>query len=384
MEQRLTLVYKSVKPQYAVDSCLLLEACALYFDNVDMQFVAQLKLKNIGTEKINAVIVELLCFNSFGYEVQKCSYQYDRLSVGKGQIFGVKNAIPLGKEKINKYAVCIKAIAFENGTVKEVDTAIRYSHLPESKELRLEGDLREQYKRDLVKLGFKTTVSYQPQRADGLWQCVCGSWQKDNDLCITCQSEYKALVDALSRGLVENHLSEHNETERKNRIYSEAQNKTSSVWSSEKDLLEAVSMLASIRGWRNANELMLECEQRLQDIKEQKQIEEEHMQQRKRRKKTWSLITFVVIGLLVIIGIAVVPDQKYNAAVSMMHHGEYEKAIATFNEIKTYRDSAEKIKLCKNNQNFLNNFSVMPGMYVWDTQKDAKYNLNRIGKNVAK
>ena len=70
MEQRLTLIDKITNPQYAEGSPLLLEACALYLDNVEKQCIAQLKWKNIGNQVIQAILIDLVCFDAFGHVVK--------------------------------------------------------------------------------------------------------------------------------------------------------------------------------------------------------------------------------------------------------------------------------------------------------------------------
>ena len=188
MEQRLTLLEKATQPLYAPESPLLLEASALYVDNWDKQCIAQLKWKNIGEKAINAVMVELKCFDSFGHEVNTKQYQYNRLSASKGQQFGNKDAIPLEADKLSKCTVFLTAISFADGTVQELPAPMEFKPLPDNKPLDLTGKLLEQYKRDLIKQKITTTVRFQPQSTDSLWQCTCGSWQMNGSVCLACSA----------------------------------------------------------------------------------------------------------------------------------------------------------------------------------------------------
>ena len=209
MEQRLTLLEKETKPQYVPDCLLLMEACALYYDNLENQCVAQLKFRNIGKKVINAVEVVLKCFDSFGREGGAKKYIYDRISVKHGQQFGGRNAILLAENNLRTFVVTISAIAFEDGTVKMYSTPVEYRLLPESKPLDLSTNLLEQYKRDLFEHHINTTVSFIPQIIEGLWQCVCGSWQMDDDECVMCSTSRIVLNIQTDKVVLEQRLNEY-------------------------------------------------------------------------------------------------------------------------------------------------------------------------------
>ena len=56
--QRLGILMKKADVQYAEGSPILLEACALYRDNVTNSCIAQLKWKNIDSHQIRAIMID--------------------------------------------------------------------------------------------------------------------------------------------------------------------------------------------------------------------------------------------------------------------------------------------------------------------------------------
>lgn len=71
----------------------------------------------------------------------------------------------------------------------------------------------------------------------------------------------------------------------------------------------------------------------------------------KLNSKTIKIAIIAVVAIvLLIVGITVIgPMQKYNSALSLMDEGKYEEAIAAFEKMDGYKDSADKILQCKYN-----------------------------------
>ena len=57
-------------------------------------------------------------------------------------------------------------------------------------------------------------------------------------------------------------------------------------------------------------------------------------------------IIAVIIAFIVILNTVIIPNGKYNSAVSLMQKGEYEEAIAAFEAMDGYKDSEDQIKNC--------------------------------------
>ena len=70
-------------------------------------------------------------------------------------------------------------------------------------------------------------------------------------------------------------------------------------------------------------------------------------------------IIAVIIAFIVILNTVIIPNGKYNSAVSLMQKGEYEEAIAAFEAIDGYKDSEDQIKNCIKNVKYNSAVSLM-------------------------
>lgn len=217
-DQRLEVLMKKAEAQYASGSPILLEASALYLDRGTNNCIAQLKWKNIGSRPIKAVMIELVCYDAFNQKLEPVHFQYDGLLVTQGSEFGNKTPIMIKNNKVVKYDVLIKAVSFSDETIWRSEEDSVFETLPESKPQKLEGETLDQLKRDLSKQGNKNASSFSPQRAMGLWQCGCGSWQYVDSPCLKCRITQKALEDASAESVLAKHLIAYKEEQEKLRI----------------------------------------------------------------------------------------------------------------------------------------------------------------------
>ena len=70
----------------------------------------------------------------------------------------------------------------------------------------------------------------------------------------------------------------------------------------------------------------------------------------KKRKKAFAIgtpIVCAVIAFIIVLNTVIIPNVKYNSAVSLMQKGEYEEAIAAFEAMDGYKDSEDQIENCK-------------------------------------
>jgi len=114
----------------------------------------------------------------------------------------------------------------------------------------------------------------------------------------------------------------------------------------------AIEKLETIRGWKNADELIYEYKNKIEELKaeaERQRIEDEKRVKRNRIIGAVGLAAIAaVIGIIVFINSFVIPNNKYKDAISLMENGEYSKAICEFTELEGYKDSAVKIIECNN------------------------------------
>lgn len=116
-------------------------------------------------------------------------------------------------------------------------------------------------------------------------------------------------------------------------------------YSGKSDTENALEKLNSIKGWKNADELIKECEKRLAEI----ELNEKKNQQKARIKKR-IIIASVITGCVIITAgiiyyVATIPARKYDDAMTRWKNGEYNYACNILAEIPDYKDSAKAMKL---------------------------------------
>ncbi len=150
-----------------------------------------------------------------------------------------------------------------------------------------------------------------------------------------------------------NKLAVKAEEDRKNRIYNHAC--ALMVNEDSQSLKIAIVKFKQIPGWRDADEKILECDKRLEEIKKQIEIAMLAAEKRRRKAIKISAICLGIIALVIVIAIvlntviipAIEENQSYNNAISLMDDGKYEEAIEAFEALDGYKDSQSKIENCK-------------------------------------
>ncbi|MBQ9950271.1 MAG: TIR domain-containing protein, partial [Clostridia bacterium] len=147
---------------------------------------------------------------------------------------------------------------------------------------------------------------------------------------------------------------------RKDRILSEG--KSNMVGNRVSKLEEAIRLFQSISGWRNADEQVDICQRKIEEIKAKQEadrlererraeIARKEAERRAKRNKKIAIITTpivcAVIAFIIVLNVVIIPNGKYNDAVALMNSGKYTEAIAAFEELDGYKDSANQIANCK-------------------------------------
>lgn len=136
------------------------------------------------------------------------------------------------------------------------------------------------------------------------------------------------------------------EEDRKNNIYTEAVNKY--ISESSKEVKEAERLFYSISGWRDSDEYLIKCKDKISELQQQEAIREEIC--KRRNKKIISVIAIVGICVGLIIGSyyffqrEIVPQNIYNSAIQNIQQGDYEAAIEKLKTIMDYKDAMQQIK----------------------------------------
>lgn len=106
----------------------------------------------------------------------------------------------------------------------------------------------------------------------------------------------------------------------------------------------AISVLEPIAGRKEADEMISACKQKIEKLEQKR---EQNVKVVKKVAKIVVPIVVVVIAFLVVLTKVIIPNGKYNDAIALMEAGQYEEAIAAFDAMDGYKDSAEKIEECK-------------------------------------
>lgn len=111
------------------------------------------------------------------------------------------------------------------------------------------------------------------------------------------------------------------------------------------DIEQAINQFKTIPGWKDADEKVVECQQKIELIK--REDEEKRIQDKKEKKiRTKKIIIGSSIGaaiaaVLVLLFTVIIPTINYNKVDSLLAAGEYEAAMEGFRELN-YKDSYEK------------------------------------------
>ena len=147
---------------------------------------------------------------------------------------------------------------------------------------------------------------------------------------------------------------------RKDKIYNEAKEKM--VGSVTENYEKAISVFQSISGWKDTDEQIVICQQKIAEIKdeeERQRIEQQHREEadriaRTRRKNKFFgfLLSLASIALFAVAVFLVyhhfwIPAKKYSDAKLLMDSGNYTHAIEVFRELGKYKDSEQQIITCQ-------------------------------------
>ena len=124
---------------------------------------------------------------------------------------------------------------------------------------------------------------------------------------------------------------------------------------------EAIDLFKKIPGWKDSNELILQCQKNIEDInkaKEEARIEKERKaeqarikaKERANRIKKIAIIVLPIVvlifALIIVYGVVIKPQIKYNNALDLMAENNFERAISIFEDLGKYKDCSDKISEC--------------------------------------
>ena len=313
-------ILKQTIPYYQQGAPLLLEAHAVYEDTATGMLIAQLKWRNLSHQTVQAVNVTLHCKDSFGATLEASTYQYIDVSAAPQGIFGSQNAITLVSERTRLCEVTITGVSFADGSIWSATREDTCKALPAGKFQTLSGALLSQFERDVADRGFSTAVKFTPQTYGDLWQCGCGSWQKqDDDTCTSCKATMTQLAELSEPVALAGRLAAYQQQLEDNRIAKEK---------------------ADAEKKAKAEAERVEQEKRNEALRKEQAAAQ--TKAKKRNILIAAVLTVAVAAVLVFTQV-IQPKQKYEAAVALMESGQYEEASAAFAELGQYSDAAERV-----------------------------------------
>ena len=303
MSERYSKLFALPENLYASGSPVVIAAGALLKDNQTGKVLAQLKIRNIGTKSVKAAKVCIRPLDTVGSPLgAEIEYQYLDLSADRNGEFGTKAPISLPDATTRSFSASVAEVIFSDNTVWK---ATGSPWEPLSAPATLDGALKD---RELVKqyhIKFGADCKYEPNVQKDLWYCACGALnRKEETICQRCKKSASSLL--------------------------------------------SVDMEA------------LKKERDVRIAAEQQKAAEEKVAADAKAKKTMKL-AMIVVPIVVVATIAAVlisnvikKNQEeaarleaYNAAVAMVEAGQYDEAIAAFEALGEYEDSAKQIELAK-------------------------------------
>ena len=145
------------------------------------------------------------------------------------------------------------------------------------------------------------------------------------------------------------------EIARKDTILSEGKSKMSGEVISNYE--SAIKLFESISGWKDADEKVYDCQKKIEKIKakaEAERLEKERKAEiarkeaeriAKRNKKIAIITTPIVcaiIAFIIVLNTVIIPNGKYNDAITLMDAGKLDEAYSAFIELGDYKDASEK------------------------------------------
>lgn len=348
-------------------------------DNSDyLSFVAW----NNSTKQLRSVYFDVKVLDDTGDIINECNCVYQSLSVAPGECLPLETKFALNTNVAHKVEFhCTKA-SFHDDTVWRFDdnkvygltaqTTISAGDFPRFK--ALQSKIVEE-----TKLGLDDTI-YQPIFEDDYVQCLCGYPFDLQNGCWHCGASAEKIQEIFSFDVLEAYETDHIckiaeerynamdklVTQVKNDVFEKAkkQIKKNTLESYE----EGIALLASIPGWKNADEQIVACQNKIEEMKaqaeaerieqerkaEEKRLERERQEEQERQEKirrtkrakkitgiTLSSVAAVTIFLVLLFKL-IIPESNYGKASALMESGNYFEASEVFKALGDYKDSKDK------------------------------------------
>lgn len=163
------------------------------------------------------------------------------------------------------------------------------------------------------------------------WVCACGQVNVGRGTCCECNSKRELL----------------RANEDDSKLISSADDWSESIYQKAVELAadegnaaalsQAADLFKQIPGWKDSDQLLANCNAKIADIKAKSS---------RKTKKTTAIIGAIVVvaaAIALFVVNVVIPDGKYNDAIGLANNGQYDEAVAAFQELGDYKDSKAQI-----------------------------------------
>lgn len=292
-------VYQMNDRLYMEGSPIILENGALLKHPQNGQIFAQLRFKSISPDRIAALKVLIHCLDSADRSLgEPISHEYLDLNVGRDQVFGENQPIYLPDPSTRSFTIEVAEVIFADKHLWNADGKA-YITLPAPNPLENnlhDFELQKQYKMEIC-----PQAQYVYFETSDLWYCACGAVNHDDEqYCHACGTE-RQKMKILDPEVLKEHTKE--------RVVKEMDQQAA-----EKAQEEARRTIAKARNIKIA--------------------------------KIAVPVVIVIIAVLIVTQ-TVIPNVRYNSAVSLMDEGNYTEAITAFENLGDLKDSKDKIAECK-------------------------------------
>lgn len=283
---------------------------------------AKVKFMNVQPEQIKAVSFDIICYGIIRNEIGRIeNYTIGNLEVDRNECFADSEIINIENNDTMAVDVILKSATAQNGQTWTNDEHESFKlPLKQNNISSYMGRYFEELKTEWAENGLKVErLLYAPIIKEDYWLCACGTlnWGVE-DKCCECGAKLEWLAEVTDVSI---------------RISNEDTLKRQSIRS------EKSSSMSYDKLYKHRQQESFEYERK-------------NALKHKNKKKvkiitglTATLLIFVVLTLGVYF--IITPASNYYTAVSLIHDGKYDEAVAELEKLDGYGDSEEQIKRAK-------------------------------------
>lgn len=355
---------------------------------------------NQSEKTLRSLYLQASVLDDTGDEITTIQCVYQGENVEPGKTFSSDKVFSVGSDLAYKVkAVCEKASftddsvwRAENETqayvvaLSEIKDYPRFKYVYKEYNKILEGyGIVKKNKRGYYENSCRPKYLPVKNESNGYWTCTCGMPVTIGKTCPVCKCGYEELQKIFSQEYlikIQHDAVFQRASERASETveYREKLDKTieekkaaeyekalsARELESIPQLTIAVGLLDELGDYKDAKKMATEYRSHLEELKAEEEkkaaaIAEERAKQaakeaeilRQQKEKRKKLIIFASVAATAIIAVyiiainSIIPNNKYNAAVTLMENGEYDSAIEGFEALQGYKDSNSKIEECQ-------------------------------------